>query len=1285
MSTPGLALTALAALFAAAPASAAPTFAPEVLQCDGSYTAGTTTRHPTPLLRAAISDPIGLKIGTPNQLGIVTGLTRALWRFDSGVAVAMTSQVGAIDCSAVPAPDEDRNSFHWDYTEPNGTQVTRLGTCVYDGDCFGGFVLNGGLSRVPVSLGACPGTPPAVGAASVFAASTLNAARFTNMATFNSALSQMSISQGQTIDWDLGPTYTLAAWIRTGSGGAQRVLSTQNGGKYWGFGLNGAGLRHFDSRDLQAGTTADFTIGSALVNNGSWHLIHVVRRNGLDRRYYVDGRLIGTTLATSTNSFSAQPISSSATIGGYSAGGEYFNGDLDDVRVLFGALGDDDVKLEFDATSHKYSSDGGLNFSTAAGSYTPSTPPTGSVGPVTYVPGEAWTVSGRWTFLAQNLNSATGLSATISVTRDTSAPSPPTSFSGTPTTTNDVTWSWAAPVSFCPPPGSVSATYTLVDPLTGLDVNPPGPLAHPTFSVGENFPGGPNQLRSRAIKAADTWGVSGLTTAATVYTLAAVPAALSFSDISSGSFVVSWSAAGNPAYTRYEVTYSLDNFASSVATRTALADDFTGTSVGFSNLAEGTTYYLRVRAFNGRSSDFFGGVPTAYLSGGLVTRPAAPVLTVTALSTGSVRYDWTSVSGATGYTLYGAGGAPVLYVGSALTFTSATLNVNTAYGGQIEANSPSGPGARTSAFVFTFASSPTTPSAPFVHATSVTFAWNANGNPSYTFYELNVSTDAAFTVVVATVPASTTQATATGLLPGTSYYARARALSGSQAPTSFLVFAATFTRLDSGITLNAGGGTPYAPGSGLVGQWHFDEGAGATSADLSGNANTALLTCVSAGCASTPTFTGGPPGLGSAVLLSGLNHGLARVPDAPALSFGGDVTVAAWAYPNTTAQPDGAGIVVRGDGGAESWALEISSSRFRFLPKPGFVAIATTTIAPNAWTHLLGSYDAAAGTATLYVNGRAAATVAVTPPRGNLAHDVSIGNRQSAAASYDRAFLGRVDGVRLFNRAFAAAEALSEYNGNSVSTVTASPPNDKVRVGLPPSAFSAPAVLYVSGNPAAAPIRVSAAALNAGLAAPPSNLTLAPGSLVEIVPVVNGLPFTADLGSSATVSIAYDDADGDNLLDGVAPPLPASGLRMFTLNTTVNRWEELPSVRDAANRRVTGTTPHFSVFALFAPSTIGASLSAVRAYPVPWKPGSGGAFDGPGVVFDRLPAAGSVSILSLSGESVVDFDFAGAAAGRAVWDGRNGAGRRVASGVYYARVKSLADGATVLLKLAIER
>jgi hypothetical protein len=377
MSMSGLALAAILTALAV-PSRAAASFTPSVLQCDGSYLAGSTTRHPAPLVRVSISDAIGMKIGT-DRTGIVSGATRALWRFDSGVtadeACFASAACGSTFCRRVM----------YRYSDPNGSQDLELGRCSYGStNCADNTGLSAGQSRVPISLGACPGAP-ASGSQSIFAASTLNAARFDNMAT-SIGTPSVALSTQQTVDWDLGPTYTLSAWIRgTGNG---RILTVDGtNGKFWTLGVTGGALRHRDSRDT--GNT-DVTRGSGLTD-GNWHLVHVTRSNGATRNFFIDGRFVGSVVATTTNSFTSHPINSSAAIAGIATGGEYYTGNIDEVRVLTVALSTDDVQLEYNATAHKYSSNAGVTFSTVAGSYTPAVPATRTYGPVTYVPGEAWT------------------------------------------------------------------------------------------------------------------------------------------------------------------------------------------------------------------------------------------------------------------------------------------------------------------------------------------------------------------------------------------------------------------------------------------------------------------------------------------------------------------------------------------------------------------------------------------------------------------------------------------------------------------------------------------------------------------------------------------------------------------------------------------------------------------------------------------------------------------------------------------------------------------------------
>jgi hypothetical protein len=306
------------------------------------------------------------------------------------------------------------------------------------------------------------------------------------------------------------------------------------------------------------------------------------------------------------------------------------------------------------------------------------------------------------------------------------------------------------------------------------------------------------------------------------------------------------------------------------------------------------------------------------------------------------------------------------------------------------------------------------------------------------------------------------------------------------------------------------------------------------------------------------------------------------------------------------------------------------------------------------------------------------------PARIAAAHDITIGNRQSGSTAYDRGFLGSIDTVRVQNRALSAAEALAEYQGNFVSTVTPPSPNDAILIGLTPNAFGAPATLFVSIDPMTHPITITPAVLNAGLTVIPTGFTLVPNSIIEIVPIVGGSPFTQALGSSASISMPYTDANGDNIIDGSNPPLAASAIKVYTLNTTVNRWESLTTYVDPATRRVTAFTPHFSVFAMFAPLTIGTALSQVRVYPIPWRPGSLSRFDASGITFDRLPVSGSIRILNLAGERIRDLSFDGSASGSVTWNGLTDGGLRTASGVYFARITAN-DGSVSLVKCAIER
>ena len=170
------------------------------------------------------------------------------------------------------------------------------------------------------------------------------------------------------------------------------------------------------------------------------------------------------------------------------------------------------------------------------------------------------------------------------------------------TSTNDVTWSWGTPPHVCLSPGSASVLYQLIDAPSGAILTPPGDMVYATTSITESLTGSSNQLVYRKLKLTDTWG-SGLSAATSIYTLANPPLANSVvpSVVTVSSALINWDQNGNPAYTRYLLSYSQDaTFATGVSTPTTLASDFTGSSVALPGLAAGTTYFARVQAFSGR-------------------------------------------------------------------------------------------------------------------------------------------------------------------------------------------------------------------------------------------------------------------------------------------------------------------------------------------------------------------------------------------------------------------------------------------------------------------------------------------------------------------------------------------------------------------------------------------------------------------------------------------------------------------------------------------------------------
>jgi hypothetical protein len=93
----------------------------------------------------------------------------------------------------------------------------------------------------------------------------------------------------------------------------------------------------------------------------------------------------------------------------------------------------------------------------------------------------------------------------------------------------------------------------------------------------------------------------------------------------------------------------------------------------------------------------------------------------------------------------------------------------------------------------TLAAEPTAPAFSGLAAAALTFGWSAGANPSYTVYELNASTSAAFAAPVSTTFAATVSSSPANLSPNTTYYFRVRAVNLDGVPTAYLATQATAT------------------------------------------------------------------------------------------------------------------------------------------------------------------------------------------------------------------------------------------------------------------------------------------------------------------------------------------------------------------------------------------------------------------------------------------------------------------------------------------------------------
>ncbi|HEX7958118.1 MAG TPA: LamG-like jellyroll fold domain-containing protein, partial [Pyrinomonadaceae bacterium] len=234
-----------------------------------------------------------------------------------------------------------------------------------------------------------------------------------------------------------------------------------------------------------------------------------------------------------------------------------------------------------------------------------------------------------------------------------------------------------------------------------------------------------------------------------------------------------------------------------------------------------------------------------------------------------------------------------------------------------------------------------------------------------------------------------------------------------------------FTLYGGRATWDKAGKAGGAPTSGLVAHWKLDEGTGATAGDSSGGGHTATL--VGAGWGAGRV---GP----SAAALDGVDD-YAQVGSANTLKMTGQMTASAWLYPTGAGSlATYGGIIVNREGEYELARFTDGTIQWAFAnTNPGWNWVNTGAVAPlNQWTHVAVTYDQ--GVVKTYVNGVLAHTYAGAGAIGDVdasLNDFRVGGRQAISQN----FAGRLDEVRVYNRALSASEVGAAAGAGGAASV----------------------------------------------------------------------------------------------------------------------------------------------------------------------------------------------------------------------------------------------------------
>jgi chitodextrinase len=336
-----------------------------------------------------------------------------------------------------------------------------------------------------------------------------------------------------------------------------------------------------------------------------------------------------------------------------------------------------------------------------------------------------------------------------------------------------------------------------------------------------------------------------------------------------------------------------------------------------------------------------------------------------------------------------------------------------------------------------------------------------------------------------------------------------------------------------------------APTQGLVGDWKLDEESGTIAADRSGTGLNGALSGTGVTWATGKT--------GGGLTFNG-SSGQATVANASAISFTGSFSLAAWIKPSALSgyqtvlhkgSSTGCSYWLQTAGNQISGGISTSSSCNSFNEH----RTTTANLAVNTWYHVSVVFDSAATSFKIYLNGNLILNQTESARPVVISEALVFGQSSCSSCGFER-WRGVMDGIRLYNRALSAQDALDVYNDAGSTGDTQAPATPSNLTATP----------------------VSSTQINLGWSASPDNVGVTGYRVYRnATPVgTSGIARYSDTGLNAsttyTYAVAAFDAAGNqsSLSSAVsaATPAPALDTQAPTVGLTA----------PAAGAIVTGTT-----------------------------------------------------------------------------------------------------------------